>query len=92
MSEKLERVVNVSIDGEYYELFYSLYGLPEAARLFNIGLVEHLKLDGFVQSRWDQCLFIKWTSAISFIFVSLHVDDFNANGTSEQELDLLVRI
>lgn len=89
MSEKLERVVYVTIDGQYYELMYSLYGLPEAARLFNLGLVAHLKAGGYVQSKWDQCLFIKWTSATSFIFIGLHVDDFNANATSKQELDHL---
>lgn len=64
-----------------------MYGLPEAARLFNIGLVEHLK--DAVQSKWNQCLLIKWTSNTSFIFISLHVDDFNANATSDLELDLL---
>ena len=89
MSEKLQRTVYVTIDNEYYELLYSLYGLPEAARLFNIGLVDHLKSGGFIQSVWDQCLFIKWNNLSSFIFISLHVDDFNANVTSDEESDML---
>ena len=89
LSEKLERVVYVSIDGDIYELMYSLYGLPEAARLFNTGLVQHLKDGGYVQSKWDQCLFIKKTSSSSYIFVGIHVDDFNTNGSTKAELDEL---
>ena len=33
------------------------------------------------QSKWDQCLFIKWVSATSYIYVPFHVDDIMEFGT-----------
>ena len=42
MAEKPTRDVYVTIDGKYYILRYSLYGLKDAAKVFNDGLVAHL--------------------------------------------------
>ena len=54
MAEKPTRVVYVEIDKEVYILLKSLYGLTDAPKVFNDGLVEHLVKGGYVQSKWDK--------------------------------------
>jgi hypothetical protein len=56
MAEKPTRDIYVTIDEKYYILRYSLYGLKDAAKVFNDGLVLHLKAGGYVQSQWDPCM------------------------------------
>lgn len=87
MSERPKRNVYVTLDGKVYHLLYNLYGLKDAAKVFNDGLVEHLRAGGYIQSQFDQCLFFKWTSIWSSTILIFHVDDFNVNATSEQLLD-----
>lgn len=83
MAEKPTRDIYIERDGEVYKLLYSLYGLDDAAKVFNDGLVRHLKSGGYVQSLWDQCLFYKWISPFQYIYLVFHVDDFNACASSE---------
>jgi hypothetical protein len=83
MAERPTRDIYVTIDDEVYLLMYSLYGLKDAPKLFQDGLLEHLKQGGYTQSKWDQCLFVKWVSATSYIYVLFHVDDFIAMGTDD---------
>ena len=59
MAEKPNRDIYVTIDCKYYKLKYSLYGLKDAAKLFNKGLVNHLKIGGYCQSKWDHAYSIK---------------------------------
>lgn len=87
MAEKPTRDIYVTIDGKYYILRYSLYGLKDAAKVFNDGLVKHLLAGGYKQSKWDQCLFYKRDSMFSYTYLVFHVDDFIASATSEQLLD-----
>ena len=87
MAERPTRDIYVEIDGDVYLLYYSLYGLKDAPKLFNDGLVDHLTKGGHTQSKWDRCLFFKWESRWSFIIVVFHVDDFFAVGTSPGLLD-----
>jgi len=87
MAEKPTRVVYVEIDNEVYILLKSLYGLTDAPKLFNDGLVAHLKSGGYVQSTWDQCLFVKWTSRTTYIYIVFHVDDFTGCATHQSLLD-----
>ena len=87
MAERPSRNIYVELDGNVYLLLYSLYGLKDAPLIFNAGLVKHLKEGGYTQSVWDQCLFFKWISTWRFIYLVFHVDDFNANGTSEDIID-----
>ena len=42
---------------------------------------------GYKQSKWDQCLFIKWVSIWSFIYIIFHVDDFKASATDQTIID-----
>ena len=87
MAEKPTRDIYVTIDNKYYILRYSLYGLKDAAKVFNQGLVDHLRAGGYIQSKWDQCLFYKRESDSSYVYLVFHVDDFIGNGTSERILD-----
>lgn len=87
LAEKPTRDVYVSLDGKVYKLLKSFYGLKDAAKVFNDGLVAHLKLGGYLQSAWDRCLFYKWTSSFCFLYIVFHVDDFFATGTSESMID-----
>ena len=87
MAERPNRDIYVTIDAKYYILRYSLYGLKDAAKLFNDGLVKHLHEGGYVQSKWDQCLFYKKESMWSYCYMVFHVDDFIGNATSERLLD-----
>jgi hypothetical protein len=87
MAEKPTRDIYVTIDDKVYILRYSLYGLKDAPKLFNDGLVQHMKAGGYEQSKWDQCLFYKRESATRYIYLVFHVDDFIVSGTSESIID-----
>ena len=87
MSARPTRDIYVILDGKVYRLLYSLYGLKDAAKVFNDELVEHLINGGYVQSKWDQCFFIKWTSISSFIYIIVHVDDFKASASQQSLID-----
>ena len=87
MHEKPTRDIVVTVNGELYWLRSSLYGTIDAKELFQYGPVEHLQNGGYVQSKWNQCLFYKWISVLIYIYILFHVDDFNAAGTSEEILD-----
>ena len=87
MAEKPTRDVYVTIDNKYYILRYSVYGLKDAAKVFNDGLVQHLKAGGYIQSKWDQCLFYKRESFWSYTYLIFHVDDFFGSATTETLID-----
>jgi len=87
MAERSTREVYVSIDGKVYLLLNSVYGLMDAPKIFNDGLVDHLIAGGYKQSKWDQCFFVKWFSKFSFIYIIFHVDDFKVSGTDQNIID-----
>ena len=87
MTERPKRDIYVSLDGNIYLLKYNLYGLKDAAKVFNDRLNQHLIDGGYTQSKWDLCLFYKWVSAVSFIIIVFHVDDFSVNSSDEQLLN-----
>lgn len=65
----------------------SLYGLKQAARIWNTTISELLKGLGFDQSRSDPCLFIKRSPGGGFVYLMLHVDDMIVAGMTEKEID-----
>jgi hypothetical protein len=87
VSEPITRTVFVRVDGKVYKLLKYLYGLIDAPKGFNEGMSEHLIRGGYVRSVYDQCLFYKWESAESYIYVLVHVDDFHCSATSDDLLD-----
>ncbi len=64
-----------------------MYGLKDAAKVFNDELNQHLIDGGYTQSMWDLCLFYKWTSIMSFIILVCQVDDFSASSSQDDLLD-----
>jgi len=85
--EKLERTVYVWWKKQVCRLKRSLYGLRDAPKIFNLGLVEHLLSGGYSQSIYEPCLFYKWNSLTSYIYIIIHVDDFNCAATNNALLD-----
>jgi hypothetical protein len=87
MAEKPTRDIYVTMDSNIYKLNYSLYGLGDAPRVFNQGLVTHLTTAGYVQSKWDQCFFVKWVNESQYIYLIVHVDDFTAFASDQHIID-----
>ena len=83
MAERPKRDIYISLDNKIYLLKYNLYGLKDAAKVFNDGLNQHLIDGGYTQSKWDLCLFYKWTSITTFIILVFHVDDFSASSSQD---------
>lgn len=61
-------------EGQTLLLKKSLYGLKQAARVWNRALHEALMKVGFVQSLNDKCLYVK-SRGKSIIWLLIHVDD-----------------
>ena len=74
-------------DGEplYYLLVKGLYGLVQAALLFNNELVAHFISQGFHQSKTDACTFVKIKDD-KHIIVPVHVDDLLPTGKPKSAL------
>jgi len=68
-------------DGEplFYRLVKGLYGLVQAALLFNNELVSHFLSDDFIQCQKDPCTFVKIKGDVH-IMVPVHVDDLLPTG------------
>jgi hypothetical protein len=58
-----------------WEILMGIYGLPQAGRLFQIDLVSHLILHGYIQSTTTPCLWTHPTKSTKFV---IYVDDFYA--------------
>ena len=71
-----KRDIYVKFDGEIRKLRRCLNGIVDAGREYNEDVSAHLQAGGYVMSAWDRCLFIKWISLLSFIYIVMYVDDF----------------
>ena len=72
-----------------YRLKKSLYGLKQAARVWNQTLHESLIKNGCKQSETDKCLY-SLTSGGEVSYVLIHVDDLLVASSSEQHGDELM--
>ena len=70
----------------YFEIRKCMYGLPQAGRLSQVRLVEHLARHGYKQCRNTPCLFKHHTRDIMFTLV---VDDFGVRYGSQDDIDHL---
>ena len=87
VAHDITRECYVMVDGKTYRLKKFLYGLIDAPKGFNDGMSAYVRTGGYRQSIFDPCLFYKWVSVSSFVYVMVHVDDFAIMGTSEQTVD-----
>lgn len=71
----------------------SLYGLKQAARVWNTTISAILMALGFVQSRADPCLFSKRLSSGKTMYLLIYVDDMLVASTDEKDIsDLEVEL
>jgi Reverse transcriptase (RNA-dependent DNA polymerase) len=76
-------------DGKVYRLKKSLYGLKQAARVWNQTLHESLTRNGFKQNETDNCLY-SHESGGEVVYLLVHVDDILAATSKEEILDKLM--
>ncbi|KAL2237905.1 UNVERIFIED_CONTAM: Retrovirus-related Pol polyprotein from transposon RE1 [Sesamum indicum] len=67
------------------KLKMSIYGLKQASRQWNHEFTSKLEAYGFVQSKYDYCLFTKTTSTGLYCLL-VYVDDVLVTGSSEDEI------
>ena len=77
--------------GYYARLRKSLYGLRRAAKLFNRGLRQLLKDNGYESCSADPCIFRKVSGTESILF-NIHVDDFACYPTCDIMFDELCAV
>lgn len=71
--------------GHVVKLKKSLYGLKQAGRCWNKNLDTTLKRDGFAQSSYDPCLYLKHDQAGKLIAILVcYVDDLLIGGTKAE--------
>ena len=63
----------ISNGGILFRVDKCMYGLPQAAYLFNKHLVEHLATQGYIQHPDTPCLFAHLSNKVSFTLI---IDDF----------------
>jgi len=64
----------------YMKLNAYMYGLPAASLMFQKHLEKFLTDNEFVQSKVDECFFVKYDDAENYMRVSVHVDDMLVTG------------
>uniref|UniRef100_A0AAG5CP00 Reverse transcriptase Ty1/copia-type domain-containing protein n=1 Tax=Anopheles atroparvus TaxID=41427 RepID=A0AAG5CP00_ANOAO len=69
----------------------SIYGLKQAARVWNTKIDEVLKTMGFIQSTADPCLYIR-KKANKFLFVLVYVDDVIVICNTEEEFAKVIHV
>jgi transposase InsO family protein len=76
-------------DKKVYRLKKSLYGLKQAARVWNQTLHESLTRNGFTQNETDNCLYMH-ESGGEVVYLLVHVDDILAATSKEEILNRLM--
>ncbi len=72
----------------YFEIRKCMYGLPQAGKLSQTRLIQHLSTDGYIQCPNTPCLFRHITRDVMF---SLVVDDFGVRYTKQEDADHLIQ-
>ena len=73
----------------YFEIRKCMYGLPQAGKLSQLRLIDHLSQHGFTQCPNTPCLFRHSTRDITFCLV---VDDFGVRYGSKDDADFLIDV
>ena len=64
----------------------SLYGLKQSSRCWNEKLDEHLKSQGFAQSKSDPCVYTRTGKEGEMVIVGVHVDDLFIATKSDKQM------
>jgi hypothetical protein len=78
-------------DNECLLLQKTIYGLTQSARMFFMKLSKILKDIGFVQSKSDQCLFVR-RNGLGIVLLIVYVDDCAASGSKAALKQMLEEI
>lgn len=79
----------VSTDGKVLRLKKSLYGLKQAAKVWNDSVHGVLLKYGCVQSQYDQCLYSLFQGE-SKLYLIMHVDDLLVAYNDRKQLELVI--
>lgn len=79
----------VETNGKVCLLKKSLYGLKQAAHVWNKTMHESLTKNGCVQNMTDNCLY-SFTTGEEIVHLLIHVDDILASTSNEKTLDKLM--
>ena len=72
----------VVLDDKVRKPINQFYGGKDRPMVFNNGFVEHNEKGGYVQSKNDLCVFVKFKSENEYTWIYAHVDDFKCFATS----------
>lgn len=64
----------------------SIYGLKQASRQWHKKFDDHVLRNGFVRSKYDECVYIKKKKGVAVAYLLLYVDDMLVAGASKQEV------
>ena len=81
----------VIFDGKPHRLRLCMNGMADAGREYNLAVTQVIVEGGYVQSQYDQCLFIKKISEGRFIYILMFVDDFKAIANKAEDITDFVR-
>ena len=73
----------------YLELLAYLYGLPQAALMFQLHLTKFLIDLGYKQCTMDECLYVKYVDCNNYSRIAVHVDDMLVTGKGMTLIDEL---
>jgi transposase InsO family protein len=77
-------------NGKVYRLRKSLYGLKQAAHVWNKTLHESLVKNGCIRNKSDSCLY-SYTSGGDVVYLLIHVDDILAATSRAEVLNRLMK-
>jgi Reverse transcriptase (RNA-dependent DNA polymerase) len=86
----MKQPVGFASGDKVYRLRKSLYGLKQAARVWNQLLDETLKRNGFKASQNDKCLYI-YKRGVTVCYFFVHVDDVLVASNDEEELTRIMK-
>ena len=86
LPKRVAQVLNLNPKQTYRVKKY-IYGLPDAGRAYYDAYCGHLIDNGYTRTAADPCLFFKWTSSTTKVFVWIHVDDTMIAATSLRDID-----
>ena len=84
--EPCPRDLYVVLDGKVRKPEFQFYGGKDGPLVFFKGFAKHNEKGGYLQSKHDLCVFVKYTDTTNFIWIYAHVDDFKCFATSPQLL------
>jgi hypothetical protein len=78
-------------DGEVVKAIKAIYGLKQASRQWYLLVQGILLKEGFVQSLYDECLFV-FSDSVGMVAIAVHVDDGSVVSTNEEKLKRMVEV